>query len=323
MRIATFNVENLDEPIGPRIAVLRPALERLEADILCLQEVNSQKRPKSSERELAALETLIAGTPYADYARASTLSERHGGATSAHNLVTLSRFPIISTRQVRHEKVPPAALRLVTAEPPSDAAEEIAFDRPFLVSEIDIGDETLHVINAHFRAPLASPVAGQKLGPFEWKTVGGWAEGYYLSSLKRTGQALELRLVVDDILAEDDDAKIVVAGDLNAEEYESAMRIIIGAPENTGNTNLTHRSLVLLDRAISPGRRFSVIHYGRPQMLDHMLASYALYGRFRMIAIHNETLGDEAIGYAKGMEAAGSYHAPLVATFALGDDEEE
>ena len=102
---------------------------------------------------------------------------------------------------MRHEKVPPVALRLVTAEPASDAAEEVAFDRPFLVSEIDTGDETLHVINAHFRAPLASPVAGQKLGPFEWKTVGGWAEGYYLSSLKRTGQALELRLVVDDILA--------------------------------------------------------------------------------------------------------------------------
>lgn len=319
MRIATFNVENLDEPIAPRIAVLRPALERLEADILCLQEVNSQKRPNSSERELAALEALIAGTPYANYARGSTLSARHGGATSAHNLVTLSRYPITSTRQVRHEKVPPVDVRLVTADPPPASPEAVAFDRPFLVSEIDIGGETLHVINAHFRAPLASPVAGQKLGSFEWKTVGGWAEGYYLSSLKRTGQALELRLVIDEMLAKEEDAKIVVAGDLNAEEYESAMRIIIGAPENTGNTDLTHQSLVLLDRAISPGRRFSVIHHGRPQMLDHMLASYGLYGRFRTIAIHNETLGDEAIGYAKGMEAAGSYHAPLVATFALGD----
>lgn len=315
MRIATFNVENLDEPIAPRANVLRPALERLEADIVCLQEVHSQKRPNSPERTLAALDELLAGTPYASYHRASTHSERHGGATSVHNLVTLSRFTITGTRQVHHDLVPPLTLDPVTAEPAGEKLE-VRFDRPFLVSEVDMDGEALHVINAHFRAPLASPVPGQKLGPFRWKTIGGWAEGYYVSSLKRTGQALELRLVVDDILARDETARILVAGDFNAEEYESALRIIIGAPENTGNTDLTHRALVLLDRSIASGRRFSVIHHGRPQMLDHMLASYALYGRFRSISVHNETLGDEAIGYAKGMEAAGSYHAPIVATFA-------
>jgi endonuclease/exonuclease/phosphatase family metal-dependent hydrolase len=316
MRIATFNVENLDEPVSPRARVLRPALERLEADVLCLQEVHSQKQPNSLDRHLAALNELLAGTPYAGYHRASTLSERHGGAATVHNLVTLSRFAITSTRQVHHEIVAPLDFAPVTAEPAGERLP-VRFDRPFLVCEIDVAGTPLFVINAHFRAPLASPIKGQKLGPFEWKTVGGWAEGYYLSSLKRTGQALELRLVVDEILAQDTSARIIVAGDFNAEEYESALRIIIGAPENTGNTALTHEALVLLDRAIASGRRFSVIHHGRPQMLDHMLASYALYGRFRSISVHNETLGDEAIGYAKGMEAAGSYHAPLVATFAL------
>jgi len=316
MRIATFNIENLDAPIAPRAKVLRPALERLEADVLCLQEVHSQKRPNTSERTLAALDELLSGTPYAGYHRASTISERHGGAATTHNLVTLSRFAITQTRQVHHDLVPPVDLAFVTAEPAGEKLP-VQFDRPFLVSEIDVDGVSLHVINAHFRAPLASPVPGQKLGPFHWKTIGGWAEGYYVSSLKRTGQALELRLVVDEILARDDGANIVVAGDFNAEEYESALRIIIGAPENTGNTDLTHEALVLLDRAIASGRRFSVIHHGRPQMLDHMLASYALYGRFRSISVHNETLGDEAIGYAKGMEAAGSYHAPLVATFAF------
>ena len=318
MRIATFNVENLDEPITPRINVLRPALERLEADILCLQEVNSQKQPQSSERRLAALDELLEGTAYAGYQRSSTLSQRHGGATTVHNLVTLSRHAITATRQVHHDLVEPLTLTPVTGEPAGQALA-VTFDRPFLVSEIDVEGTPLHVINAHFRAPLASPIPGQKTGPFQWKTVAGWAEGYYVSSLKRTGQALELRLVVDEILARDSQAMIVVAGDFNAEEYESALRIIIGAPENTGNTDLTHEALVLLDRAIASGRRFSVIHHGRPQMLDHMLASYALYGRFREISVHNETLGDEAIGYAKGMEAAGSYHAPLVATFKLGD----
>ena len=48
LRIATFNLENLDDrpdldpPLEARIAVLRPQLLRLKADILCLQEVDGQ-----------------------------------------------------------------------------------------------------------------------------------------------------------------------------------------------------------------------------------------------------------------------------------------
>ena len=48
MRLATFNLENLDLPPKAalpnetRAEILRPALERLEADILCLQEINGQ-----------------------------------------------------------------------------------------------------------------------------------------------------------------------------------------------------------------------------------------------------------------------------------------
>ena len=49
LRIATFNLENLDNKPGEkptldeRIAVMRPQLIRLNADILCLQEVNGQE----------------------------------------------------------------------------------------------------------------------------------------------------------------------------------------------------------------------------------------------------------------------------------------
>lgn len=45
-RIATFNLENLDDKPGQkptldeRIALMRPQLMRINADILCLQEVH-------------------------------------------------------------------------------------------------------------------------------------------------------------------------------------------------------------------------------------------------------------------------------------------
>lgn len=315
MRIATFNIENLDHPVEHRLSVLRPAFERLEADIVCLQEVNSQKIPNTSERHLGALEQLLDGTDYAGFHRAETQSEVHAGAASTHNLVTLSRYPIVENRQIWHHRVPPLSVPLCTTTDTTDVATPVRFDRPFLATEIDVGGTRLHVINVHLRAPLAASIPDQKISTFSWKSVSGWAEGYYLSGLKRTGQALEVRIVVDEIFDADATAHVLVTGDFNAEEHETGPRIVAGAPEDTGNPELAGRSLVLLDRAINSGQRFSVIHYGNRQMLDHMFASHALYGRFRAIAVHNEALGDEVVGYSRDVVAAGSYHAALVATF--------
>src|SRR3546814_9397489 len=73
MRIATFNLESLDLVPGAeaafarRAAVLRPQLEALKADILCLQEVNGQHVAGESGRALTALERLLAGTRYTGY----------------------------------------------------------------------------------------------------------------------------------------------------------------------------------------------------------------------------------------------------------------
>jgi endonuclease/exonuclease/phosphatase family metal-dependent hydrolase len=88
LRLATFNIENLD--VAPkseaafqaRAAVLRPALDRIAADILCLQEVNGQHVPGATERRLVALELLLKGTRYKAYQRAATSgSDGHGAAS--------------------------------------------------------------------------------------------------------------------------------------------------------------------------------------------------------------------------------------------------
>ena len=99
MRIATFNLENFDDDGSPtlaeRIAVMRPALQRINADILCLQEIHSQEGQNG--RDLSALETLLAGTRYeTGYQQATTLTQA-GELYHERNLVTLSRFPITAT----------------------------------------------------------------------------------------------------------------------------------------------------------------------------------------------------------------------------------
>lgn len=322
MRIASFNLESLDLPprssqsIEIRAAMLRPELERAQADIFCLQEVNSQHGEGQAGRTLAALDSLLENTPYADFHRAVSSPTGRSGPADVHNLVTLSRFPIRRSKSVQHEKVPPIGYRSITADPPASAAEDQVFDRPCLVCEIDDDrGRKLHVINCHLRAPLAKPIAGQKLSPFVWKSVSGWAEGYCLAAIKRNAQALEIRLLVDDMLADDPSACVLLCGDFNAEAFESPLRILIGAEQDTGNGTLAEKSLILLDRNIPLDRRFSVIHQGRPQMLDHILCSRSMYGRFRRVCVFNEALGDEAIGFARIDRSAGSCHACVVAYF--------
>jgi len=324
MRIATFNLESLDlppetaVPLDTRADILRPQLDRLDADILCLQEVNGQKQPGAKGRTLRALSDLLRGTSYESYALVSTSGPRGEGVADIHNLVILSRFGIGGHRELRHQLVPPVNYRTSTATPPAKKDLAIEWDRPILCAEIDLpGERRLTVINVHLRAPLAVPIEGQKEAPFVWKSVGGWAEGYFLAGIKRMGQALELRLLLEQLMDQDPHALIAVCGDFNAEDHEVPLRIVIGAEEDTGSGRLAARSVVPLERSLPKDRRFSALHHGRAQLPDHILASRSLMARFRELEIHNETLEDELIAYAKIDRPPDSYHAPLVAAFDL------
>lgn len=326
MRLATFNLESLDMDSSgsatpaERFSILRPQLNRLEADVLCLQEVNGQKTPGKHERSLAVLDALLDGTPYEQYHRFSTTGPKGVGVGDVHNLVVLSPYAIIDAKEIRHTLVDPPAYRQATARPPQGSAQDVTWDRPFLAVTLELSDARhLHVVNTHLRAPLAAPIAGQKISPFVWRTVSGWAEGYFISGMKRLGQALEIRMHADRILNKESDSLIAICGDFNAEDHNAAINIIAGAEEDTGNGQLAGYSLAQVDRSLSEDRRFSVLHHGRPQMLDHIFASRALFGWFRHAEIHNEMLEDEAVGFAKVDRSPDSYHAPLVAEFSLDD----
>lgn len=323
VRIATYNVESLDAgpdadpPLSKRVAVLRPMLQRLRADILCLQEVNAQQ--DGGGRGFRALDLVVQATAYAGFHRAATLG-RSGRPADVHNLVTLSRWPIEETRQYQNDLVHPPAYIPVTASPRPGKPVAVEWDRPLLYTRIGHPAGPLHVLNLHLHAPLAAPVAGQKHAPFVWKSAQGWAEGFYIAAMKRTGQALEARLVVDRIFDGDPDALIAVAGDLNAEARETPLRALCADEENTGNPVLAGRALTLVESAIASDERFTVLHRGHRLMLDHLLVSPALRRCHRRSAVFNEDLPDEYVAYVGGQKPAQSFHAPLVADFDLPED---
>ncbi len=331
MRIASFNLENLDDRAGleptlaDRIEILRPQLVRLRADILCLQEVNAQRPPAGGggaggpqPRIFSALDKLLAGTEYETFHRAASESSDGHGPMDVQNLVIVSRLPLAWHRQYWHDLAPPPETVMATAEPRDDTRHRIRWDRPVLHGAVRLPDDRLlHLFNLHLRAPLAAFIPGQKEAPFVWKTVPGWAEGFYLAAMKRTGQALETRMAVDRVFDSDPQALILVCGDMNAEAREIPLRILRGEEEDTGNGALAGRVLVPLERAVPESLRFTTLHAGQKLMIDHLLASRALTAHVTGAEIHNEALEDEVAGYALVQKSPESYHAPVVAEFDL------
>jgi endonuclease/exonuclease/phosphatase family metal-dependent hydrolase len=320
MRIATFNLESLGAtrrhgaPFDERAAVLRPQLERLKADILCLQEIDAPKT--GGTRRAVELEQLLEGTAYAKHRL--VVSSLNDGPSDVHNLTVVTSLPVVEQESLRHRLVEALRFRRHTALPPDEAGIALEWDRPLqhVVLLLPSG-RRLHVFNVHLRAPLAMAIPGQKSGPFAWRSVAGWAEGFFAAAVKRAGQALELRLAIEGVFDAEPEALIAVCGDFNAEDHDTALRLACAGEDDTGSGHLAPRVLTPVERTLPQDRRFTVLHHGRAQMLDHILASRALFGELAAVEIHNEMLEDELVAYGRIDRPPESLHAPVVASFDL------
>jgi predicted extracellular nuclease len=323
IRIATFNLENFDDKPGSkptlseRIALMRPQLLRVNADILCLQEVNGQEQ-SGQPRRLLALDQLLATTPYSLYQRVSTMTLDGAQVYDERNLVILSRFEIVSHQQ--HKPADEPLYQMITAVPEQTSAKEISWERPILQATIKLDTtRTLEVFNVHLKSKIPTNIPGQKINNYTWKTCAAWAEGSFISSMKRMGQALQTRKLIDDVFDANEDALVVICGDFNSEAEDVPLEAIRGDVENTGNQKLAKRVMVPCERTVPESSRYSLIHQGRGSMLDHLLASRSMLAMYRTTEIHNELLHDESVAFATDDKFPESDHAPVVAEFALSD----
>ena len=323
VRIATFNLENFDDKpntkptIEERIALMRPQLLRINADILCLQEVNGQEQ-SGQPRRLLALEKLLATTPYGTYHRVSTMTTDGTQVYDERNLVILSRFEIVSRQQ--HNPADAPLYRMITAVPVQSQAKEMLWERPILQATIQLdATRRMDIFNVHLKSKIPTDIPGQKLDDYTWKSCAAWAEGSFISSMKRMGQALQTRKLVDALFDSNANALVVICGDFNAEVDEVPLEAIRGDVENTGNPKLAQRVLVPCERTVPQSSRFSLIHQGQGTMLDHLLVSRSLLASYRATEIHNELLHDESVAFATDEKFPESDHAPVVAEFIIPD----
>ncbi|KUG57366.1 endonuclease [Kocuria rosea subsp. polaris] len=322
-RIATFNLENFDETapgvrpsLEERIRLMRPQIHRLRADVAVFQEVNGQDRP-GALREVHALRALLEDTGLAGANLASTRGE-DGAVFRERNLVVATPLPIVAVEQLSNDLVGALSYRRLTALPTDEAAVEITVERPILYAHVKLqSGKVLHVINVHLKSKIPTNIPGQKIDNFTWRSADAWAEGSFISSMKRMSQAVEVRRLVDRILDTDPEAFIVVAGDFNADPEEVPVQAIRGDVEDTGNPELVNRILVPIEHTVPEPARYTLFHQGRAQMLDHMLVTRNLLASYRGSEIHNEVLHDESAAFAVDRKYPESDHAPVVATFAL------
>ena len=323
IRIATFNLENFDDKPGKtptlqdRIAVMGPQIARLNADILCLQEVNGQEID-GEPRQLLALHQLLAGTQYEGYNIVCTKTADNYQVYDERNLIILSRFDILSHNQFKNNNIQPPEYRKVTAIPVEPNAKEVEWERPILIAKIKLPNEKeIHVLNLHLKSKIPTPIKGQKRGFNSWKTASGWAEGFFISSMKRVGQALEARISVDQIMDDDENAFIAVCGDFNADQKSVPVMAICGDVEQTQNSELSNRVLLPCENGIPESSRHSLFYRGKGEMIDHLLVSRNMLEYYKAVEIHNEMLHDESVAYASDKKFPESDHAPIVAEFSI------
>ena len=322
LRIASFNIENLDDVQGQkptlveRISVLRPQLQRLKADIICFQEVHGQERA-GQDRDILALKQLLQNTQYADFNIDCTKTTA-GEVYDERNLVVVSRFEVQHSHQYLNELVPAPKYDMVTEIPPTEQAKNIKWERPIFYTRIKVNDDFIvHLINLHLKSRLPTNIPGQKKDNYTWKSASGWAEGFFLSSMKRVGQSLETRILIDQLFDNEPEAKIVVCGDFNAHPEEVPVEAITGRVENTGNKDLINRVLMPCEHTIPESSRYTYIHQGEKRLLDHMLISRGMLPFYRTAEIHNEQLHDESIAFAVDEKFPESDHAPFVVEFEI------
>jgi endonuclease/exonuclease/phosphatase family metal-dependent hydrolase len=324
LRLATFNLENLDDKAGQsptldeRIAIMRPQLERVDADLICLQEVNAQSTP-AGVRDLSALKKLIKGTQYEQYCCKCTVTAGNI-YYDERNLVVLSKFPASNPVQIKHDLVDKPQYRKVTAKP-AESAKDISWERPIFYLTIDVTTtHKLHLLVVHLKSKIPTDIAGQKKDNYTWHSASGWAEGYFVSSMKRVGQALEARIKIDEIFdaeAGNDSPLVAVCGDFNSDFDEVCVTAIRGPVEETGNPVLATRVMAPCELTVPESSRYSLLYLGKGLMLDHILVSRGLLAHYRGAEIHNEILPDESGAFRTDQKFPESDHAPVIAEFEL------
>lgn len=299
LRIATFNVKDFFEAtddlsrrrLDAKVAWLAAMVTRLDADVLGLQEVGSA----------AVLAELTKRVEKFSYAEPVVGTADGRGIRNA----LISRVPILASGVFTSSLLD--FPRFHASDPPPFGAR-LPLRRGVVHARVDAGAlGQVDVLCAHFKSRHATPMTGEDGAPVLPTCERERAEGELRALLWRSAEALFVRGVADELIASRAGAKVVMLGDLNDTIDSLPVQIVQGKKGEPGR-------LASCAEVVPAERRFSILHNGGRNHIDHILASPALRARLRGAAFLNEELREHG-HHQDENDARDSDHAPLVAWF--------
>jgi endonuclease/exonuclease/phosphatase family metal-dependent hydrolase len=298
LTLATFNVKDLFDAtddasrthLDAKLATLARVLEGARADVVALQEVGSIEVVRLLASRAASLGY---GEPIM-----GTVDARGIGCA------ILSRAPVVVSGVRTASSLPFPAF---VEGDPQPFGVRIPLRRGIVHARVDAGSlGTIDLFVGHFKSNRALPMKDARGEAITPRSGRDYAEGHVRSATWRAAEALFVRGLVDGTLAEDPARHVVVAGDLNDHPLSQVVRVVCGGGEH---------SLVSCADAVPEAARFSILHDGRKQQIDHILATRALRERLQTARFLNEELRDHG-EFDRDVPLPDSDHAAFVVSFA-------
>ncbi|MCC5639939.1 cadherin-like domain-containing protein [Nostoc sp. CHAB 5844] len=305
LTVATFNVENLDPGDGPtqfNNLANRIVNNLRSPDILSLEEIQDNNGPTNDSVVDASVtfQTLInaitaAGGPTYEFRQINPVDDTNGGEPGGNirvgYLFNPERVSFVdrpggsstSNTTVTNVNGSPTLSTSPGLIDPTNPA--FSSSRKPLVGEFVFNGQTVYLIGNHFNSKGGDqPLFGVNQPP------------NLVTEVQRQQQATIVRNFVQDILAIDPNANVVVLGDLNDFEFSNPVNTI----ESAGLTSLIE--------TLPANERYTYNFEGNAQVLDHILASQNLVNNldgYDVVHINSEFI-DQV-----------SDHDPVVARFNL------
>ena len=278
LAVATFNVENLDptDPASKFAALAGLIVNNLRnPDLLAIEEIqdNNGPSPVGSTDATLTWQMLIAaitaaGGPTYDYRQIDPLFNQDGGEPNGN---IRQGFLFRTDRGLEFVDRPGGTATTATHEDATHKGAQLTLSP----GRIDPGNPAF----TNSRKPLA--------GEFRWRgktffaianhfnskggdqpLVGRFQPPQRASETQRHQQAAIVNAFVDELLAADKQARIVVLGDLNDFEFSDTLDILTGGV------------LVNLMETLPASERYSYVFEGNSQVLDQILVSPRLFKNF-------------------------------------------
>lgn len=293
------SAEELEAAHQARLRSVARTLTRLDADVVCLQEVNSEDIVR---KVLGLLPPDCAS--YREVIVGRCLDKR------GLRLAILSRFELDGPVRHHDASEEPRGFGLPAPEAGLPVTGPFHFRRGMLEATVRVpGIGPLTVMSVHLKSNY--PV---HLSPP--RTQGDHGEGLIRAAMVRMAEALRIRRIADERLVANPDALLAVGGDFNEVDTALVHRIISGDRPEEIRLSLAGGTLYPCSAAVPSGQRYSNLYRGRRELLDHILVSEALHARFAEATILNDALyePEEALG-TRAVLCPDSDHAPVLARF--------